>query len=75
MVGAVGVLFAPWAEQADGSQSARFTVRLAILTAIASYAVFDLAGRGIWALTAGVILLDVGVQVRDMWRIRPASTP
>ena len=62
VVGAVGVLFAPWAGRLTDRKGARFTVRLAILTAIASYAVFDVAGRWIWALTAGVILLDVGVQ-------------
>jgi predicted MFS family arabinose efflux permease len=62
VVGAVGVLFAPWAGRLTDRKGARFTVRLAILTAIASYAVFDVAGRSIWALTAGVILLDVGVQ-------------
>jgi predicted MFS family arabinose efflux permease len=62
VVGAVGVLFAPWAGRLTDRKGAGFTVRLAILTAIASYAVFDVAGRWIWALTAGVILLDVGVQ-------------
>jgi len=43
IIGAVGVLFAPWAGR-DGSQSPAFTVALAILTAIASYFVLYAVG-------------------------------
>src|SRR6202012_2678486 len=39
-----------------------FTVTLAVVTSIASYAVFGLAGYRLWGLVAGVILLDLGVQ-------------
>lgn len=62
IVGAVGVLFAPWAGKLTDRKGAAFTVALAILTAIASYAIFDVTGRTIWGLIAGVILLDLGVQ-------------
>ncbi len=62
IVGAVGVLFAPLAGRLTDRRGPAFTVTLAILTAVASYGVFYAAGRGIWGLVAGVILLDVGVQ-------------
>jgi predicted MFS family arabinose efflux permease len=62
IIGAVGVLFAPWAGRLTDRKGPAFTVALAILTAIASYVVFEIAGRGIWGLIAGVILLDLGVQ-------------
>lgn len=62
LVGAVGVLFAPWAGRLTDRKGPAFTVTLAILTSIASYVVFDFAGYRIWGLVAGVILLDLGVQ-------------
>jgi predicted MFS family arabinose efflux permease len=62
LVGAVGVLFAPWAGRLTDRKGPAFTVTLAILVSIASYLVFDLAGYGFWGLVAGVILLDLGVQ-------------
>jgi predicted MFS family arabinose efflux permease len=62
IIGAVGVLFAPWAGRLTDRKGPAFTVALAILTAIASYVVFDVAGRGLFGLIAGVILLDLGVQ-------------
>jgi len=62
IVGAVGVLFAPWVGRLTDRKGPAFTVALAILTAIASYAVLYAAGHGIWGLVAGVILLDLGVQ-------------
>lgn len=62
LVGAVGVLFAPWAGKLSDRRGPAFTVTLAILTSIASYVVFDLAGYRLWGLVAGVILLDLGVQ-------------
>lgn len=62
IVGAVGVLFAPWAGRLADRKGPAFTVALAILTAIASYVVFDVTGRTLWGLIAGVILLDLGVQ-------------
>jgi len=62
IVGAAGVLFAPWMGRLTDRKGPAFTVTLAILMAIASYGVFYAAGRGIWGLVAGVILLDLGVQ-------------
>ncbi len=62
IIGAVGVLFAPWAGKLTDRKGPAFTVALAILTAIASYVVFEVAGRGLVGLIAGVILLDLGVQ-------------
>ena len=62
LVGAIGVLFAPWAGKLSDRKGPAFTVTLAILTSIASYAVFDAVGQRLWGLVAGVILLDLGVQ-------------
>ncbi len=62
LVGAAGVLFAPWAGRLTDRRGPAFTVTLAILVSIGSYMVFDLAGYGVWGLVAGVILLDLGVQ-------------
>ena len=62
LVGAVGVLFAPSAGRLSDRKGPAFTVTLAILATILSYVVFDLAGRVMWGLVAGVILLDLGVQ-------------
>ena len=62
VVGAVGVLFAPWAGKLTDRKGPAFTITLAILISIASYVVFDAAGYGVWGLVAGVILLDLGVQ-------------
>ena len=62
LVGAAGVLCAPLAGRLSDRKGPVFTVTLAILISIASYAVFDIAGYGLWGLVAGVILLDLGVQ-------------
>ena len=62
IIGAVGVLFAPWAGRLTDRKGPAFTVALAILTAIASYFVFYAVGYQLWGLVAGVILLDLGVQ-------------
>jgi predicted MFS family arabinose efflux permease len=62
VVGAVGVLFAPWAGRLADRKGPAFTVTLGILISIGSYVVFDVAGYSLWGLAAGVILLDLGVQ-------------
>ncbi len=62
LVGAAGVLFAPWAGRLTDRRGPAFTVTLAILVSLGSYVVFDVAGYGVWGLVAGVILLDLGVQ-------------
>jgi predicted MFS family arabinose efflux permease len=62
LVGAVGALFAPWAGRLSDRKSPAFTVTLAILTSLGSYAVFALAGYRLWGLIAGATLLDLGVQ-------------
>jgi predicted MFS family arabinose efflux permease len=62
VVGAVGVMCAPWAGRLTDRKGPAFTVTLGIVIALGSYVVFDLAGYGVWGLVAGVILLDLGVQ-------------
>ena len=62
LIGATGVLFAPWAGRLADRKGPAFTVTFAILTAIAAYAVFNFGGRYLAGLVPGVILLDLGVQ-------------
>jgi predicted MFS family arabinose efflux permease len=62
LVGAAGVLCAPWLGRLTDRKGPTFTVTLAILATIGSYGVFYEIGHGIWGLVAGVILLDLGVQ-------------
>jgi predicted MFS family arabinose efflux permease len=62
VIGAVGVLFAPWAGRLTDRKGPAYTVTLAILTTIASYVEFYVAGNGLAGLILGVILLDLGVQ-------------
>jgi predicted MFS family arabinose efflux permease len=62
IIGAAGVLFAPWVGRLTDRRGPEFAVAMAILTAAFSYAVLYATGQGIWGLIAGVILLDLGVQ-------------
>jgi predicted MFS family arabinose efflux permease len=62
IVGVVGAVLAPAAGRLADRRGAAFAVSLAVLTTIASWAVFGLAGRSIIGLIAGVIVLDLGVQ-------------
>jgi predicted MFS family arabinose efflux permease len=62
LVGAVGVLIAPWAGRLSDKRGPAYTVTLGILVTIVSYGVFDLTGTTLWGLVLGVILLDLGVQ-------------
>jgi predicted MFS family arabinose efflux permease len=62
LVGAVGVLIAPWAGKLSDRKGPAYTVTLGILVTIVSYGVFDLTGTTLWGLVLGVILLDLGVQ-------------
>jgi predicted MFS family arabinose efflux permease len=40
----------------------RYVIAIALQVVLAAYVVFWLFGHSLWGLTAGVILLDVGVQ-------------
>jgi len=62
LVGATGVLFAPWAGKLTDRKGPAFTVTFAILITIVAYAIFNLSGRTLAGLISGVILLDLGVQ-------------
>jgi predicted MFS family arabinose efflux permease len=62
IIGAAGVLFAPWVGRLTDRKGPEFAVAMAILTAGLSYAVLYATGQDIWGLIAGVILLDLGVQ-------------
>lgn len=72
LAGAAGALLAPYTGKFADRKGPGFTVALSILTVIAGYIVFGLAGRTIAGLIAGVIVLDMGVQsghVGNMTRI------
>lgn len=62
IIGAAGVLFAPWVGRLTDRKGPEFAVAMAIMTAALSYAVLYATGQNIWGLIAGVILLDLGVQ-------------
>ncbi len=63
LVGIVGALAAPLAGRSSDVRSPRWGVRAGTLVALAGYLCFLLAGTHLWGLVAGVILLDLGVQV------------
>jgi len=62
IVGVAGALIAPSAGRLTDRRGPAFTITLAILTTLASWVVFALAGHWLAGLIAGVILLDLGVQ-------------
>jgi predicted MFS family arabinose efflux permease len=62
LAGVAGALLAPRAGRFADRKGPGFTVALAILTMIAGYLVFDVAGHSIAGLIAGVIVLDLGMQ-------------
>jgi predicted MFS family arabinose efflux permease len=62
LAGAAGALIAPRAGRLTDRKGPNFTVTLSILAMIASFILFDLAGRVIWGLIVGVIVMDLGTQ-------------
>ncbi len=62
VVGVAGAAVAPLAGRMSDRRGPSFTITLAVLTTIASWVVFGIAGYSLVGLIAGVILLDLGVQ-------------
>jgi predicted MFS family arabinose efflux permease len=62
LVGAAGALIAPWAGRLSDRRGPAFAVTVAIFTTLGSWLVFGVAGTHLWALIAGVVILDLGVQ-------------
>jgi predicted MFS family arabinose efflux permease len=62
LVGVVGAVLAPAAGRLADRRGPAFTITVAVLTTIASWLVFGVAGYWLIGLIAGVILLDLGVQ-------------
>lgn len=61
LLGVAGAMTAPLAGRLSDRRSPRITLRAAVAITLASFGVF-VAGRHLWALVVGVILLDAGVQ-------------
>jgi predicted MFS family arabinose efflux permease len=62
LVGAAGALCAPIVGRFADRRGPRFTIFLALLTALASFVLLGALGKVMAGLIAGVVLLDVGVQ-------------
>jgi predicted MFS family arabinose efflux permease len=62
LVGLAGALAAPVVGRVADRRGARFATGIALAVALASFALFALAGTNLAGLIAGVVLLDVGVQ-------------
>jgi len=62
LVGAAGALIAPWAGRLADRRGPAFAVTAAIVTTMASWFLFAVAGTRFWGLIAGVVILDLGVQ-------------
>lgn len=62
LVGAAGALIAPRAGRLADRKGPAFTVAIATVTTLVSWLVFGMAGTHLWALVAGVVILDLGVQ-------------
>jgi predicted MFS family arabinose efflux permease len=63
LIGVVGVAAAPLVGRAGDRGSLRRTAGLGIGATALSFVLFGLGGHVLWVLAAGVVLLDLGVQV------------
>jgi predicted MFS family arabinose efflux permease len=63
LIGVVGVAAAPFVGWAGDRGSLRRTLGLGIGVTALSFVLFGLGGHVLWVLAAGVVLLDLGVQV------------
>jgi predicted MFS family arabinose efflux permease len=62
LVGIVGALAAPLAGRIADRRSPRHTIGAGLVCVLLAYSVFYGFGETLWGMTAGVILLDLGVQ-------------
>ncbi|RAJ87906.1 putative MFS family arabinose efflux permease [Chitinophaga dinghuensis] len=63
IIGACGALAAPIAGKSTDNKGPHFTIRLGIIAALAAYLIMGFSAASLLGLIAGVILLDVGMQV------------
>jgi predicted MFS family arabinose efflux permease len=63
LIGVVGVAAAPFVGRAGDRGNLRRTLGLGIGVTALSFVLFGLGGHVLWVLVAGVVLLDLGVQV------------
>jgi len=63
IVGAAGALTAPWAGKFADRRGPRTAISFAIGLVALSFVVFSLSGSSLVGLVAGVIVLDIGLQV------------
>ena len=62
LVGAAGALGAPTIGHLADKHGPRFTIRIALWLALFSFLFMGVAGRHLFGLIAGVVLMDLGVQ-------------
>ncbi len=63
LIGACGALIAPWAGRVADRRGGRTSVRAGMATMAVSFVVLGLLGAKLWGFIAGVILLDLAMQV------------
>ncbi len=63
LVGACGALIAPWAGRIADRRGGRTSVLAGMVTMAVSFVVLGLLGAKLWGFIAGVILLDLAMQV------------
>ncbi len=66
IIGAVGVIIAPWAGKFADRRGPRTAISLAIGLAALSFAILGISRSSIVGLVIGVIVLDVGVQIAQV---------
>ena len=62
LIGAVGAMGAPFIGHLAQKHGPRFTIRIALWLALASFAFMGLTGKNLYCLIIGVIVMDLGVQ-------------
>ncbi len=63
LIGACGALAAPLAGKSTDARGPQFTILAGITAALAAYGIMGFSGASLTGLIAGVILLDIGMQV------------
>jgi len=63
LVGAAGAAGAPTFGHLAGKHGPRATIRMALWLTLAAFVMMGLLGKHFWGLVAGIILMDLGIQI------------